>query len=177
MDIVGGRIIGLPILGGKEKALLSEVLLHQQHLRLRPATGPEIAQCLLVDWKITHGGPIFRRHVGDGRPVRQAQRGKTRPEKFDKTPDHAFGAQKTGNGQNQVCCSCSRGQGTVQAHADHFGDLQGIGLAQEHRFGLYPAHAPTHNPQAVDHGGVGVGTEYAVRVENLFTRLLAGGYH
>ena len=101
----------------------------------------------------------------------------SRTKKFDKAAHHPFAAQKAGEGQDQIGGGGPRPQGAAQAHANHFGNLQGIGLAQQHCFRLDAAHAPAHDAEAVYHGGMGIGAQHAVRIDQKFPVPCAGGDH
>ena len=121
--------------------------------------------------------PYSGRHVGDGRPVGQAQGAQSRSEELDEAADDPFGSEKAGDGQHQVGGGGARPHRAAQPYAHHLGNLERIGLAKQDRFRLDAAHAPAHDPKAIDHGGMGIGAEHAVRIEHRLAVLLAGGDH
>ena len=50
--------------------------------------------------------------------------------------------------------------------ADHVGSKEVVGLAQHAGLGLDAAHTPADHADAVDHGGMAVGADERVRIEN-----------
>ena len=58
----------------------------------------------------------------------------------------------------------------MEPEAEHLGDQHRHRLAEHRRLGLDPAHAPAEHAEAVDHRGVGVGSQQRVGVG-----LAAGG--
>ena len=64
-------------------ALFLGVHLHQLHLFLGTAREPQVVQGRLVEREDATGGPILRRHIRNGRPIRQGQVGQARPHEFD----------------------------------------------------------------------------------------------
>jgi hypothetical protein len=60
---------------------------------------------------------------------------------------------------------CSPRRGAGEADADDLGDEHVDRLAEHDRLGLDAADAPADDAEAVDHGGVRVGADEAVRVE------------
>ncbi len=59
------------------------------------------------------------------------------------------------------------GQAPGELEADDFGNEHGDGLAEHCRLGLDAAHAPAEHAQAVDHGGVAIGTDASVGIGDL----------
>ena len=125
---------------------------------LRVAAGKvQVAQGLLIDREDAAGGAVFRRHVGDGGLICQAQLVEPGAEELDELADHALGAQHLHHRQDQIGGRRSFAQGTGEAHAHHLRDHHGDRLAEHGGLGLDAAHAPAEDGQAVDHGGVAVG--------------------
>ena len=57
----------------------------------------------------------------------------------------------------------ARAQLTDQSHSHHLGHEHEVGPPEHDRLGLDAAHSPTQHAEAVDHGGVRVGTDHGVR--------------
>ena len=84
------------------QTLLLGIGLNQRNLVLVTAGQPQIIERLFINAKEATGRTIFGRHIGERRAVGKRQRRQTRPVIFDKTPDHALGAQHLRCGQHQV---------------------------------------------------------------------------
>ena len=72
-----------------------------------------------------------------------------------------------GNGEYDIGGRAHLVEFALDLIADYLGQDHADRLAQHDRFGFNAAHAPTHNAQTVDHGGVRVGAHQAVRVEDI----------
>ena len=116
----------------------------------------QIRQRLLVNRKNAHRRPVFRGHVGESRPVGQAQLAQARAVKLDEFANHAVRAEHLHHRQHQVRRRRPGGQGTRQFDADHFGQKHVDRLPQHHGLGLNAAHAPAEDAEAVDHRRVAV---------------------
>ena len=88
--------------GRSPHALRLGVGLHQIGLRLGAAGELEIADGFRVDGEDAAGGAVFRSHVGDGRPIRQAEVVEAGTEEFDELSDHAELAKHLGRRQHQI---------------------------------------------------------------------------
>ncbi len=152
--------------GHAEEPLGPVIGLADRHVSRAAARCPEVAEGLLVHREIPQGGPIFGRHVAQGRPVRHRQRGRALPEEFDEGPHHAPVAQALGHGQHEVGGGDPRCQPPVEVHPDDIRHQQIYGLAEHGRLRLDAAHAPAHHAKPVDHGCVGIGAHQGVRVED-----------
>ena len=134
----------------------------------------EVIDGPLVDREEAAGRAIFGRHVGDGRPVRQRQRGEARPEEFDEAADHALGAEHLRHGQHQVGGGDAFLEFARKAEADDFGDQHRHRLAKHRGLGLDPADAPAEHAEAVDHRRVAVGPDQRVGIGDLLAILVGG---
>jgi len=153
-----GHLVGAP------QPLRLGIGLDQGHsLGAAPGQG-EIAEGLPVDREEAAGGAVFRGHVADRRPVGEGELGQPRTEELDELADHAELAQHLGDGEHQVGGGHPLLEPAAEAEADHFGDDHRDRLAEHRRLGLDAAHPPAENGQAIDHGGVAVGSDQGVGV-------------
>ncbi len=149
---------------GAEKALLFRVGIHQRD-RIVAAIGElQIGERLRIHREEAHCGPVFRRHVGDGRAVGKAQRAQTLAVKFNELAHYALLAQHLRNGEDQVGRRAAFVQFAVQLEANHRRQQHGNGLAEHAGFGFDPAHAPAEHAESVDHGGVRIGSNQRIGV-------------
>ena len=153
---LGGRIAPQPLGLG--------VSLHQGHSLRRTAAQFQVVDGLPVDGEKPAGGAVLRRHVGDGRPVRQGQSIQAVAEELDELAHHAVLAQHLHHPQHQVRGGDAFRQAAGQPKADHIGNEHGHRLAEHGRLRLNAAHAPAEHAEAVDHGGVAVGSDQGVGV-------------
>ena len=160
------RVINIPRLRHAKQALRLEVSLKSLHLDLRATRAREVIDRLVVHGKETHGGAVFGGHVGNCGAVRQGQCACAFAKKFDKLAHHLVLAQDLGHGQHQIGSGHTLTQATRQFEAHNVGREEIHRLAQHGRFGLNATAAPAHYANAVDHGGVTVGTYQGVRVIN-----------
>ena len=72
--------------------------------------------------------------------------------------------RQLGDGQNQVGRGDALAQLALEMHADHVRGEEVHRLAEHPGLRLDAAHAPADHADAVDHGGVAVGTDQRVRV-------------
>jgi hypothetical protein len=122
----------------------------------------QIGERLVVDGEEAAGGTVLRRHVADRRAIGQAHRGQARSVEFDELIHHALGAQEVGERQHQVGRGHALAQFARQPHPHHLRREEVQRLAEHDRLGLDAAHAPAQHAQAVDHGGVRIGTHQRV---------------
>ncbi len=158
-------VLGLRRVLVVEQALLLAVRLDQRNLlRRAPGHAQEIER-FLVNGKNAAGRAVLRRHVPDGRAVRQRQLAQPFAEELDELPHHAFLAQHLGDGEDQVGRGRAFAQCAGQPEARrHSGMQHRHRLPQHRRFRLDPAHAPAQHPQPVDHRGVRVGPHQGVGI-------------
>ena len=67
----------------------------------------QIRECFGVNREEAHRCAVFRRHVGDGRAIGNAEARKAAAVKFDEFSDDAFLAQHFRHRQNEVGCRCA----------------------------------------------------------------------
>ena len=150
--------------GGEKQTLLLGVSLHECDQGRRAVGEPQILQRLFIDGKKANGRTIFRRHVGDGGSIGQAQRSHAGSIKFHELTHHAFFAQSLRHRQNKIGGRATFRQAPRQFKPNHFGQQHGNWLAQHAGFGLNAAHAPAHHAQPVDHGGVRIRAHQRIRI-------------
>ena len=157
-DRLGGGLVA-------PQALRLGIGLDQRNMLFGPAGGLEIGQGFLIDRKKADGGAVFGRHVGDRRPHRHAEVSERRPAIFDELLDDALLSQPFGDGQDEVGRRRAFAQRTHEAHADHFGHVQGHRLTEHCRAGFDPAASPTQNAECVDHRRVAIRAEHRIGTE------------
>ena len=159
------------------QALGLRIRLDQRDLLVAAAGQAQVLQRFGVDREDAAGGAVFRRHVADGGAVGQCQVLQARAEELHELADHALLAQHLRHGQHQVGGGRAFRQPAGQLEADHLRNQHGGRLAQHRRLGLDAAHAPAQYAQAVDHGGVRVGTEHGIRIGPLLAVHFIGHHH
>ena len=138
--------------------------LDEGDLLVGPAGQPQVLHGLLVDREDRRGGPELGAHVADGRPVGQRDRADAGAVELHELADNAVLAQHLGDRQDDVGRRGARRDLTGQLEADDARDQHRHRLAEHGGFGLDAADAPAEHADAVDHGGVRVGADAAVRV-------------
>jgi hypothetical protein len=98
----------------------------------------------------------------------------TRPVELDELAHHAFLAQHLRYGEHQIGGCAALRQPAFELESDDFGKQHRDGLAEHARLGFNAPDAPAHHTQAVDHGGVRVGSDQRVGVRE-YGRLLSIG--
>ena len=96
---------------------------------------------------------------------------------LDELADHAQLAQHLGDRQHQVGGGGAFGQLAGQLEAHHLRDQHRRRLAEHGRLRFDAAYAPAQHADAVDHGGVAVGTEHGIGVGNRLAVLVRGHHH
>ena len=114
----------------------------------------EVGKRFIVDRKEAHRGAVFRRHVGNRRPIGQAQVAYAIAEELDKAANDTVLAQQLRNAQHQIRGCCAVRESPGELHANHFRQLHEVWLAQHDRLGLNSPDAPAHHAKTVDHRGM-----------------------
>ena len=111
------------IVGGPRAidALRLGVSLDQGDSRRLAAGRLQIVERLRVDREQAAGRAVFRRHVGDRRPVGDRHGVEAGAEELDEFADHALLAQHLGDGQHEIGGGDAFAQFAVQPEPDHFG--------------------------------------------------------
>ena len=156
------------------QSLRLAIRLDPLHHRIRTAAEAQIPQSFLIHREETAGRTVLRRHVGNGRAIRQRQVGETITVEFNKLADYALAAQHLGNGQHQIGGGDALAQTAGQFETDHFRDQHRNRLPEHGRLGLDTADAPAQYAQPVDHGGVRVSADQGIRPGPLLTVHLGG---
>ncbi|OIQ65714.1 hypothetical protein GALL_527240 [mine drainage metagenome] len=118
------------------------------------AGGSQIVDGLLVDREKAHRVTIFRCHIGNRCPIRDAQHRSTVAEELDKLAHHLGPAQALGDVQHQIGRRRSLRQASLQVHTNDIRHQQIQGLPQHAGFRLNTTNTPADNAQGVDHGRV-----------------------
>ena len=132
------------------------------HGRFRAPGQAQVVQGHLVNREETTGGAVLRGHVGNSGAVGQWQVGQAIAVELDELAHHPLLAQHLRDREHQVGGGDAFAQLAGQLETDHLGDQHRHRLAEHGRLGLDAAHAPAEHAQAVDHGGVRVGTDQGV---------------
>ena len=146
--------------------------LHQRQLVVFAAGQFHVSQGLVIHREETAGGTVFRGHIGDGGPVRHRHILETVAVEFHELAHDAFLAQHLGDRQHQVSGGDALTQLAGDLEAYDLGDQHRYRLTQHGGFRFNAAHAPAQDAQAIDHGGVGVGTHQGIRIGKGFVALL-----
>ena len=131
------------------------------------AGASEVVQSFLVDRKEAHRCAILRRHVGDGGAVRHAERPSPFTIELHEFADHLVLAQDLGDGQNKIGGGHAFAQTPTEFEANDIWCQEVNRLAQHGGLGFDAADTPADHADAVDHGGVAVGTDQGVRIDQI----------
>ena len=157
------RISQLALAWNAEQPLGAVIILVKAAVRLAAARGPEIIHALGIDREKAHGRAVFGRHVRDRGAIHDWQCRRARSVKLDELADHFCLAQHLCVGEREVGGGDAFAQFAGQMDSDHVRREKINRLTEHACFGLDAADAPTHDPQAIDHGGVGIGAHQRVR--------------
>ena len=158
------RVFDLPLLRHAPQALGLVVVLVEGDLLLSTARGAEVVDAFVIDGEEAHGRAVFGGHVGDGGAVHQRQRGGARAEELHEFADDLGLAEHLRDGQRHIGGGDALTDRAGQMHAHDIGGQEIHRLAQHARLGLDATHAPAHDAQAIDHGGVGIGAHERVGI-------------
>ena len=162
--------------GCSKESLSSAVRFDQGNFLLRTARQPQIVQGFVIDRKESAGGPVLRRHIGDGRLVRQGKMIQPITEEFDEFSDHSLASKYFHHGQHQIRCGCPLGQGACELETHHLRNQHGNGLTEHGGLRLNTAHPPTQHTESIHHRRVGVRSNDSIRVSNLTTICFTAEY-
>ncbi len=144
--------------------MLPAVRFHPLAEIVGPPGLPEIGHGLAVDREEAAGGPVLRSHVGDRRPVGDAQPVGAGTEVLDEAVDHTDRPQQFGDRKDQVGRGGGRRELADEPHPHDLRHQHEVGLTEHDGLGLDAAHPPAEHAQAVDHRGVRVGADDGVGV-------------
>ena len=120
-----------------------------------------------IDREEAAGRAIFRRHVADGRLVRDRQMVEAGTEELDEFSDHALLAQHLRDREHEVGRGDAFLELSLELEADDFRQQHRQRLAEHAGFRLDAADAPAEHGKAVDHRRVRVGADQRVRIGDL----------
>ncbi len=147
-----------------EHFLGAVIVLEGRHLFVAASCQAEIVDGLFVHRKKTHGGAVLGRHVGDGGTIGDGQRCGAVAVELDEFADHLGFAQHLGDVEGEIGGGDPGRERPGQVDPDDFGGQEINRLAEHAGLGLDAAHTPADDPEAVDHGGVGIGADESIRV-------------
>src|SRR5881227_96001 len=134
--------------------LRAKVVFECGALLVSATSGAQIIHRFLIDWEISNGRAVLRRHVADGGTVGYRQGRRAFAIKLDEFSDYLLRAQHLSDVQDEIGCSDAFLQALAQMHSHDF-RRQKINWLPEHpRFRFNSAHPPADNAEAVDHSGV-----------------------
>ena len=157
-------VVNIARLGDAEQILSLEVGLEGLDFALGAARALEVLDGFLIDGEKAHGRAVFRCHIANRGPVGKGEAARAFAKEFDKFADHFFLAQNFRDREHQVGRRHAFAQLAGQLEAHHIRREEVHGLAQHGGFRLDAAHPPGHDANAVDHGGVAVGTDQRIGV-------------
>ena len=130
--------------GHAPRALLPRIGLHESDAGLVTAREAQVGDGLLVDGEQAVVAAVFGRHVGQRGAVGQGERGQPVARELHELAHHAMRSQQLADDEDEVGGGATRGQGTVQAHADHLAAAAGRAAGRE---GLPPPRCrPRRSP-------------------------------
>ena len=136
----------------------------------RAAGCQHVAAGFLVDREKPHRRAVLGSHVGHGGPIGHRERRGAVAEEFDELADDLRLAQHLGHDENQIRRRDSLGELPRQVHTHDVRRQKVDGLAEHPGLGFDAADAPGHDAEAVDHGGVRVGADERVGIEDAVLR-------
>ena len=157
------RVVDLALLRDAEHPLRLEVGLDRVAM-LFAAGHPVVLERLVVDREEAAGRAVVGRHVGDGRAVGGAERGRALAEVLDELVDHVGLAQQFGDGEHEVGGGDAGIELPGHVHADHVGLEEVVRLAEHRSFGFDAADAPGEHADRIHHRGVRVGADRGVGI-------------
>lgn len=159
-----GEVDGVLFGGDAEKILGAIVVFDELDEFLRTSSTLEVSESFLIDGEVAHGGSIFGGHVGNGGAIREGKFSGARAIEFDKLTNDFVLAKNLSEGEGKVGGGGGGGEFASEVDADDFRGEKGKRLTEHSRFGFDSAYTPTHDAEAVDHGGVGIGADERVGV-------------
>ncbi len=141
---------------------LLRVGLHEPHLRVVPAGELQVLDRLRVDVEHRRRGAVLRRHVGDGGPVAQRQRGGAVAMELEVGADHLRLAQELGEREHDVGGGDARLALAAELYADNLGQAHPRRTAQHHVLGLEAADADGDHAEGIHVRRVAVGADAGV---------------
>ena len=160
-----GREVEGVFFGGEPEKVLGAVVVFDELNELWGASGAtEVGESFLIDGEVAHGGAILGGHIGNGGAIGEGEFGGARPEEFDKFTDDFVLTKNLSEGEGKVGGGGGGGKLAREVNTDNLGGEEGEGLPEHTGLRFDPAHSPTDDAEAVDHGGVGIGAHKGVGV-------------
>mmetsp|Transcript_47504 Transcript_47504/g.93684 ORF Transcript_47504/g.93684 Transcript_47504/m.93684 type:complete len:304 (-) Transcript_47504:651-1562(-) len=145
---------------------LSEILLDFCDLGLGSASGSQILQGLSVNGEEPHGSTVFWSHIGNSGTVGKGETLHAGAVELNKLSNNPPLSEHCGAGEHQISCGGVLGKGAGELETDDFGKDHRNRLAEHNGLRLNPAHTPTDDSEAVNHGGMGVCANDRVGIQN-----------
>lgn len=167
---VEGKVIGVvdvAFLWDAPQFLGAKVVFDGAAKFLAAAGAAEVVDGLVVDGEEAHGGAVFWGHIGDGGAVGEAEGLGSRAVEFHEFSNDTVGSENFGDAKGEIGRGDAFVEFAVEINADDFRDEEGDGLSEHACFGFDATHAPTNDAEAIDHGGVGIGADEGIGVENV----------
>ena len=160
----GREVDGVFFGGDAEKILGAIVVFNELDEFLRASGTLEVSESFLIDGEVAHGGSVFGGHVGDGGSIREGEFSGARAIEFYELTNDFVLAKNLGEGEGKVGGGGSGREFAREVDADDFRGEEGERLTEHSRFGFDSAYTPTHDAEAVNHGGMGIGADERVGV-------------
>mmetsp|Transcript_3556 Transcript_3556/g.6059 ORF Transcript_3556/g.6059 Transcript_3556/m.6059 type:complete len:220 (+) Transcript_3556:1031-1690(+) len=149
-----------------EEILLPQVFLDELNLGLVSSGEVEVVDGLLVDGEVSHGGAVLGSHVGNGGSVCEVQALNSGSEELDELADDSSLSEHLDAGEHEIGGGDVLGQGSLESESDDLGQNHGDGLTKHDGLGLDSSDSPADNSEAIDHGGVRIGSNHGVIVKD-----------
>ena len=149
---------------GAVETLRLGVGLDQRHGRGGTAGFIQIVDGVVVGREVAAGRAVFRRHVADGGAVLDREIIEAGPAELDEFVHDAALAQHLRDREHEVGGGDAFLELAGEPHADDLRQHHRHRLAEHGGFRLDAAYAPAEHGEAVDHGGVGIGSDHRVRI-------------
>ena len=170
-------VLGRGRVGRSKKPLTLTVCLDQRNFLFGTSRQPQIVQGLLVDREKPTGGPVFRRHIGNGGFVRQGKVIQAIAEELNKFSNDPFATQHLHDGQHKVGCRGPFGQGARKFKAHDLWDQHRHGLPQHGRLRLDTAYTPAQHTQPIYHRRMGIRSNDRIGIRYLIATHFTTEYH
>lgn len=136
---------------------------NQLELIFLPPRHAQVVHRAIVDRKVDCSRAVLGCHVRDHAVVAQGKRVKAIAAELDELADHAHAAHALCDSKDEVGRQHTFAKRPLDLDADNFRQRESDWLADHHGFSLDATDSPTQHAQAVDHGGVAVGTYAGIR--------------
>jgi hypothetical protein len=157
--------VNLAAIVGSEQVLGAKTLLNNFNLVGITSSGSEVIQSLVVNGEETHSGTILGSHVADGGSVSETEVLDTITKEFDKLADNTSLSEHLHASQHQIGGGGRVRELSGELETDNLGKDHRDSLTKHHSLSLDTTNTPSSDTKTIDHGGVRVGTDKGVGVQ------------